>query len=228
MDTSAYHPKINFYPRSPRGERRRTARPTTTPPPFLSTLPARGATGPLMSSVLKCAFLSTLPARGATADGGMVKINLTVFLSTLPARGATKCICPKGQMAKKFLSTLPARGATVSKMPEALSGRISIHAPREGSDVSQALKTAQDAAFLSTLPARGATPRPGRPARPAAYFYPRSPRGERLFPARQGPPARVYFYPRSPRGERLADSANTLPSLLFLSTLPARGATSQN
>ena len=56
------------------------------------------------------------------------------FLSTLPARGATamplNTVC-----TTLFLSTLPARGATGT---EALYGSlvfISIHAPREGSDI---------------------------------------------------------------------------------------------
>ena len=36
-----------------------------------------------------------------------------------------------------FLSTLPARGATVLNLPESVIKPISIHAPREGSDVTQ-------------------------------------------------------------------------------------------
>ena len=58
---------------------------------------------------------------------------------------------------KIFLSTLPARGATALDGVIQTQLAISIHAPREGSDsvrFSRAFK--------------------------AAYFYPRSPRGERL------------------------------------------------
>ena len=36
---------------------------------------------------------------------------------------------------------------------------------------------------------------------------------------------RPYFYPRSPRGERLPTLVANIPEILFLSTLPARGAT---
>ena len=100
-----------------------------------------------------------------------------------------------------FLSTLPARGATVFTTSFAAPDR-----------------------FLSTLPARGATvfnetfsfrflisihaPREGSD---------RSRRSGR----------RMYrdFYPRSPRGERLALGFTSRQALLFLSTLPARGAT---
>ena len=57
---------------------------------------------------------------------------------------------------------------------------ISIHAPREGSDIQGFTCFCIRSAFLSTLPARGATRSrsPGQRRRPD--FYPRSPRGERL------------------------------------------------
>ena len=60
-----------------------------------------------------------------------------------------------------FLSTLPARGATVQPLCRDAPVRISIHAPREGSD------TRKRAVII------------GR-----ANFYPRSPRGERLVQGR--------------------------------------------
>ena len=56
--------------------------------------------------------------------------------------------------------------------------------------------------FLSTLPARGATWKTG-----------------------QGWRAWTYFYPRSPRGERLFWNCGQKTQTIFLSTLPARGAT---
>ena len=78
-----------------------------------------------------------------------------------------------------FLSTLPARGATVHRVQGAAPRAISIHAPREGSDVRSG----------------------GQQAEPED------------------------FYPRSPRGERLNTLSGKVELLLFLSTLPARGAT---
>ena len=57
-----------------------------------------------------------------------------------------------------FLSTLPARGATRATRPFRWCWPISIHAPREGSDVRADKELlALRRAFLSTLPARGAT-----------------------------------------------------------------------
>ena len=327
----------NFYPRSPRGERRTRRACPLQGAAFLSTLPARGATSidSIEHSIptdfyprsprgerpndhigreVGWVFLSTLPARGATwggpADANGVAISIHapregsdvpegvmgprllvisihapregsdgthprkwaealcisihapregsdgtgstdrmvvyVFLSTLPARGATGVRMAYDKHMDQFLSTLPARGATYLQYVLLLHQAISIHAPREGSDGTHPRKWAEALCisihapregsdyyarpkvkrqiisihapregsdtdiwwvgdysdkFLSTLPARGATcagkihlsvghisihapregsdPRPGRSARPAAYFYPRSPRGER-------------------------------------------------
>ena len=58
--------RLDFYPRSPRGERRVLFFFSGDIAPFLSTLPARGATGRLTLCCHAYAFLSTLPARGAT------------------------------------------------------------------------------------------------------------------------------------------------------------------
>ena len=55
------------------------------------------------------------------------------FQSTLPARGATLCL-GKNRFFNQFQSTLPARGATRSADHREDCTRISIHAPRTGSD----------------------------------------------------------------------------------------------
>ena len=147
---------------------------------------------------------------------------------------------------------------------------ISIHAPREGSDVGMLMLPPNTTLFLSTLPARGATIFVCVDNGCDFDFYPRSPRGERqkrlkmkqrskrflsTLPARGAtcpssrPPTKYrYFYPRSPRGERLGVLHHRVGAFLisihapregsdhdghrahrghglFLSTLPARGAT---
>ena len=56
-----------------------------------------------------------------------------------------------------FLSTLPARGATETLAEPCRTVCISIHAPREGSDLELIKKIVDVWKFLSTLPARGAT-----------------------------------------------------------------------
>ena len=55
------------------------------------------------------------------------------FQSTLPVRGATISV-DKSRLRGRFQSTLPVRGATASLIVRGRHSRISIHAPREGSD----------------------------------------------------------------------------------------------
>src|SRR5699024_6459759 len=79
-----------FYPRSPRGERRRCAAGQSRPTDFYPRSP-RGER--LIFHLLFCGgflFLSTLPARGATPGWRRGTAPLWKFLSTLPARGATR------------------------------------------------------------------------------------------------------------------------------------------
>ena len=57
------------------------------------------------------------------------------FQSTLPAKGATYTPYHGVYRQSAFQSTLPAKGATKSPVPALRSLLISIHAPREGSDI---------------------------------------------------------------------------------------------
>ena len=148
--------EFDFNPRSPHGERREAAAALRRGAEFQSTLPARGAT---LVFVALCGTLS--------------------FQSTLPARGATRhCNPADAPQPEIFQPTLPARGATVGA--DVLfhpAFRISIHAPRTGSDHAEHHEGA------------------GR------HFNPRSPHGERLSKSHT-PPTCVHFNPRSPHGER--------------------------
>ena len=168
----------DFYPRSPRGERRHNGSGSSYHHHFYPRSP-----------------------RGERPSSSISFFNALEFLSTLPARGATSLTCPRAS-SNPFLSTLPARGATSTSSPSFSDYiYISIHAPREGSD-----------------------PRTRSGWLHPPHFYPRSPRGERppTLPCR---PRLAYFYPRSPRGERPAGWQIKEANKIFLSTLPARGAT---
>ena len=123
-------------------------------------------------------FLSTLPARGATRPITTTTTSITNFYPRSP-RGERRCNTGKRSTISSFLSTLPARGATYAESSFFQFGPISIHAPREGSDPMSGSKR-----WAST-----------------------------------------NFYPRSPRGERRNPIAGLRLMLIFLSTLPARGAT---
>ena len=79
----------------------------------------------------------------------------------------------------RFQSTLPARGATQNTLSFLNHARISIHAPREGSDLYRLQFAHGRLIFQSTLPARGATKAAYNNVAPRVNFNPRSPRGER-------------------------------------------------
>ena len=151
-----------FNPRSPCGERRRTARDWRRGQrAFQSTLPVRGATT-LFCFALHCLFISIhAPRAGSDGDfiGGINGGNL--FQSTLPVRGATN----RRYGCLDFCA-------------------ISIHAPRAGSDLSELEKAAAAAEFQSTLPVRGATVYLRVCIEPTMHFNPRSPCGERPFMTR--------------------------------------------
>ena len=147
------------------------------------------------------------------------------FQSTLPARGATRRVRLMVWQRSNFNPRSP-RGERLHQAGILGDGPyISIHAPREGSDVMFDVIWITKVIFQSTLPARGATvvvtwltvksgisihaPREGSDEthrddhQHVADFNPRSPRGERpCFSV----VVLVYrhFNPRSPRGERRA------------------------
>ena len=147
--------KGNFNPRSPHGERRRA----------------------VCGKWRREKISIHAPRTGSDIAAPQRRMFWQVFQSTLPARGATarwRTSCG----ARRFQSTLPARGATADDDGHLLDGRISIHAPRTGSD---------------------AFPCPA--SRAYSNFNPRSPHGERLtlLDCLKQP---KNFNPRSPHGER--------------------------
>ena len=104
---------------------------------------------------------------------------MQTFLSTLPARGATSDFAEK--FAERMISIhAPREGSDLGcTFLIGAMVAISIHAPREGSDCRTWYMDLSNGRFLSTLPARGATsPASIRPVS-QRNFYPRSPRGER-------------------------------------------------
>ena len=125
----------HFYPRSPRGERPYHVGNVAGYALISIHAPREGSDRfPARSLCLLLPFLSTLPARGATGDSQFNTAFSAQFLSTLPARGATYTYTSYSN-TELFLSTLPARGATAAARKAAEeAGEISIHAPREGSD----------------------------------------------------------------------------------------------
>ena len=172
----------DFYPRSPRGERRSPSNRSNCYPSHFYPRSPRGerpVNDRFHSQSSKISIHA--PREGSDRGPGIWGRRCASFLSTLPARGATRRRCRLIPAITKFLSTLPARGATQHCYRVRSAGTISIHAPREGSDLAA---------------------------------------------ARDNFPIIQHFYPRSPRGERHEDYCRSHPGYKFLSTLPARGATS--
>ena len=127
--------KQDFNPRSPHGERLDVSELTGGSLTFQSTLPARGATN-----------RDCLPAR------------LFSYFNPRSPHGERPFRTSTSWSTARFQSTLPARGATIKPpayydTPE----KISIHAPRTGSDLMR----------WQTM-------------RTLSHFNPRSPHGERL------------------------------------------------
>ena len=87
---------------------------------------------------------------------------------------------PQQPTRHKISIHAPREGSDLANLGEMeVLNKISIHAPREGSDANAMNQYQAARAFLSTLPARGATIRPTAKNRLQYHFYPRSPRGER-------------------------------------------------
>ena len=100
-------------------------------------------------------FQSTLPARGATAP--CPALNPAAYFNPRSPRGERRYPHRLHSWLLGFQSTLPARGATALDTYEVADVKISIHAPREGSDICIS-----------------------RSSGAYRHFNPRSPRGERL------------------------------------------------
>ena len=263
-------PDSDFYPRSPRGERRKPLGTFTAWRNFYPRSPRGERQREVLILAYKTEFLSTLPARGATPSYGPRPWRPPNFYPRSP-RGERPLGISKSALFMYISIHAPREGSDMGVLDAScLSGRISIHAPREGSDGSKhsiggqhheisihAPREGSD--FLGPHGVQGAdisihAPREGSDGMLPywqgsilAYFYPRSPRGERLSQGAQvhlprpisihapregsdlvkggGCRHDPHFYPRSPRGERLHFLEYFQDFIQFLSTLPARGAT---
>ena len=104
-----------------------------------------------------------------------------------------------------------------------LHGKISIHAPRAGSDSTARAPLHRRLHFNPRSPCGERRRQTGGVWR-NIYFNPRSPCGERHAQFHDAA-LLLYFNPRSPCGERQATITAYYPIPKFQSTLPVRGAT---
>ena len=192
-------------------------------------------------------FLSTLPARGATWIAASLDHTLIISIHA-PREGSDRTHQTRRDHNHTISIHAPREGSDHGvHQPGHVGGGISIHAPREGSDSCLPMLSQLNAKFLSTLPARGATPLARScvifaiiflstlPARGATKVpllcLPRmnisihAPRegSDDSRPYRQIPYSISIHAPREGSDRRKIMSV--WPPRSFLSTLPARGAT---
>ena len=145
------------------------------------------------------------------------------FQSTLPARGATMMRSPISADLRNFNPRSPHGERHAGRMLRVRVVRISIHAPRTGSD--HCLRSTPCRSPISIhAPRTGSDLHVQPPCKAGRNFNPRSPHGERRIKhgkrfgqraisihaprtgsdaaARRRRQSRAYFNPRSPHGER--------------------------
>ena len=123
----------------------------------------------------------------------------------------------------EFQSTLPARGATGQDGGCRLRGRISIHAPRTGSDILTTFR-AYDRSISIHAPRTGSDGACRWRLDSPAHFNPRSPHGERHI-AEIIITVWVLFQSTLPARGATVAALSEKSGISFQSTLPARGAT---
>ena len=194
----------DFNPRSPHGERRARGCQTST------------------ESVISIHAPRTGSDQGFKFRG----IDDVIFQSTLPARGATVRPHVHRQGVNYFNPRSP-HGERLARLADVVARRkISIHAPRTGSDIVDAVPSAAYSPFQSTLPARGATQRGFAVLTEGESISIHAPRTGSDAYCTNAPVKASDISIHAPRTG--SDGAHTRPSrtsATFQSTLPARGAT---
>ena len=214
---------VDFYPRSPCGERPRGQLPTTQPPYFYPRSPCgeRPIAGLITSNGIK--FLSTLSLRRATWLELFLYYQDNDFYPRSPC-GERPEVSESVPLAEYFYPRSPCGERRVTVLGIQHKVGISIHALLAESDFTCMLLLVLILQFLSTLSLRRATVMnnivfvPGKflstlSLRRATFgrimsvssglnFYPRSPCGERRLGTVITYNTVAHFYPRSPCGER--------------------------
>ena len=150
---------VHFYPRSPRGERR--------------FLPAVACQRDAIS----------IHAPRVGSDGFVDDSDRSLVIHFYPRspRGERHHLQQYGYRFSTFLSTLPAWGATFDILCNICVCVISIHAPRVGSDPHAGFSVPSWRPISIHAPRVGSDYPAARSESCTCHFYPRSPRGERLW-----------------------------------------------
>ena len=218
--------RLNFYPRSPCGERP-CRRGIVFDGPGISIHALLAESDPVaVDSFIR--IVISIHALLAESDRERfdTQTHILTFLSTLSLRRATPHRIRLEMACRISIHALLAESDSSSWSATATSQRISIHALLAESDHGTCIVFLSLLVFLSTLSLRRATRKVFVALIPDKYFYPRSPCGERPRKPCAGsgeccisihallaesdhthvgqPCTSRHFYPRSPCGERLA------------------------
>ena len=193
---------MDFYPRSPCGERRIIAVGVGVAAAIsIHALLAESDTAPTRARRPATAFLSTLSLRRATCRPVEIRPSLVHFYPRSPCgerhmypigfstaiRISIHALLAESDFPQQssrpraalFLSTLSLRRATSANNQYICKAGISIHALLAESDIARSASMMSSSPFLSTLSLRRATLPDLRLHSAATHFYPRSPCGER-------------------------------------------------
>ena len=146
----------DFYPRPPRGGRRRKSRSNPWWSIFLSTPSARRATRFSLCFLISTSNFYPRPPRGGRRTSRTEHRQYKQFLSTPSARRATRCLLGATPRYAISIHALREEGDVGGHHAEGQSRPISIHALREEGDARRRSSTSS-----------------------TSYFYPRPPRGGR-------------------------------------------------
>ena len=213
-----------FYPRPPRGGRRRGLCRRWRGQGFLSTPSARRATDLTEGVVHVLPYFYPRPPRGGRPGMRSVSCWKPLFLSTPSARRAT-CGSTMNNSLPIFLSTPSARRATKTVVDDWRQFFYFYPRPPRGGRPVCSSMDGKSGLFLSTPSARRATTRRHPVQHRNRNFYPRPPRGGRPPDGIQYNTETGDFYPRPPRGGRRFAVCPPVNKGLFLSTPSARRAT---
>ena len=168
----------DFNPRSPDGERPRSAIGMESIPRFQSTLPGWGATIARQGEERRPPISIHAPRMGSDRVRlfGEKVVDISIHA---PRMGSDRRAhgCPTCRT--NFNPRSPDGERRLGEAAFRLVALISIHAPRMGSDPNRTGTHWIVFIFQSTLPGWGATRRTRRRSRRPGYFNPRSPDGER-------------------------------------------------
>ena len=169
---------------------------------FQSTLPAGGATLPGDTFDINTSNFNPRSPQGERLKRATLDKKLPRFQSTLPAGERLSVLSCLAPAQRHFNPRSPQGERLMTSIAYKFAKKISIHAPRRGSDYADVYAAPDTLTFQSTLPAGGATALRSSMST-SLKFQSTLPAGGATWVLSFHVLAMFYFNPRSPQGERL-------------------------